>query len=267
MSKLNLLTNLGIGALLFSTVGLFSVTGNNTLRAQDASSNETIENIAEDETNLYGQQVTVRGEAESIEPGMSFVIEEEGFLEGDEVLVINTSGMMLTEDSEELGIQVTGELGTLVLADVEREYDLDLDPNLYVDYENKPVIIADSITLSPSLENLSESPDNFYGQEVAIEGKIGEMKGDMAFTINDDQWIGGDDVLVINTTGEPIPTEDESVVVTGMVRPFIKSEFERDYDLTWDLNLQEEIEAEYTEKPVVVVDSIYTSAKDEGVFE
>lgn len=51
-----------------------------------------------------------------------------------------------------------------------------------------------------------------------------------------------------------------------MLRPFVKAEFERDYDLTWDLDLQEELEAEYSEKPVLVVDSIY-SAKDEGLFE
>lgn len=52
-----------------------------------------------------------------------------------------------------------------------------------------------------------------------------------------------------------------------MVRPFIKSEFERDYDLTWDLDFQEELEAEYTEKPVLVVDSIYPAAEDEGLLE
>lgn len=267
LSKLDLLAKLSFSAVVLSTLGIVSITNSNSLKAQEAESNETIENIAEEDTNLFGEQVTVRGEAESIEPGISFIIEEEGFLEGDDVLVINTSGMMLTEAAEELGLQVTGELGTLVFADVERDYDLDLDPDLYVDYENEPVIFANSLTLSPSLENLAENPDNYYGQEVAVEGEIGEMKGDMAFTINDDQWIGGDDVLVINAIGEPIPTEDESVVITGMVRPFVKAEFERDYDLTWDLDLQEEIEAEYSEKPVLVVDNIYSSAKDEGLLE
>ncbi|MGK7951265.1 MAG: hypothetical protein AB4368_21405 [Xenococcaceae cyanobacterium] len=55
--------------------------------------------------------------------------------------------------------------------------------------------------------------------------------------------------------------------VTIIVRPYIQSEFERDYDLTWDLDLQEKIEAEYREKPVLIVDSIYPSAQDQGLLE
>ncbi|MEO1341809.1 MAG: hypothetical protein AAFV28_11865 [Cyanobacteria bacterium J06635_13] len=51
------------------------------------------------------------------------------------------------------------------------------------------------------------------------------------------------------------------------MRPFVKAEFEQDYDLTWDLDVEREIEAEYTEKPVLVVDSIYPSAQADGLFE
>lgn len=69
-------------------------------------------------------------------------------------------------------------------------------------------------------------------------------------------------LLIINATGEPIPQEDEAIVVTGIVRPFVRAELEQDYDLTWDLDVQKEIEAEYSEKPVLVVDSIYPSAED-----
>ncbi len=268
MSKFNLFTNLGISAILLSTIGIVTVTNNNSLRAQNADSNETIENIAEEETNLFGEQVTVRGEVETVEPGMSFYLNEEGFLEGDDVLVLNVSGKMLPEmPDEELELQVTGELGKFVLADVEREYDFDLDPDLYVDYEDRPVIFADSMTLSPNLGDIAERPDNFYGKEVAVEGEVEEIKNDIAFTLDEEQLIGGEDLLVINVTGEPIPNQEETVVVTGMVRPFIKSEFERDYDLTWDLDFQEELEAEYTEKPVLVVDSIYPAAEDEGLLE
>ena len=56
-----------------------------------------------------------------------------------------------------------------------------------------------------------------------------------------------------------------SLVITGQVRPFVKAEFEQDYDLTWDLDVEEEIEAEYTDKPVLVVDSIYPSAQEDVV--
>lgn len=260
------LINLGTGTLFLSLLTLVTTVENGSLQAQEVEDSTTIEEINEEETTP-GEQVTVRGEVEEVEPGMSFTMEEEGFLEGDQVLVINVSGKMLPEaPSDDLQLQVTGELGTLVLADVERDYGLGLDPELYVDYENKPVILATSMVLSPDLEDISENPDSYYSQEVAVEGEINEVRNDYAFTLKEDQLIGGENLLIINATGEPVPAQDEKVVVVGTVRPYVKAEFERDYDLTWDLDIQEEIEAEYTDKPVLVVDSIYPSAEDEGLL-
>ncbi len=168
---------------------------------------------------------------------------------------------------EGLKLQVTGEVETLVLADVERDYDLDLDPEIYTEYETKPVIFATYMVASPEIEDVSENPDVYYGQEISLEGEIGEIRNDYAFTLKEDQLIGGENLLIINATGEPILQEDEKVVIVGQVRPFVKADFDRDYDLTWDLDVQEEIEAEYAEKPVLVVDSIYPSTEDEGLLE
>lgn len=266
MTKLNLLIKFGASALLISLVSVLAINPP-TIQAQETDDNTTIEDLEEDATDAVGEQVTVRGEINEVDPGVSFQISEEGFLEGSEVLVLNVSGEMMPEIPEETGVQVTGEVGTFVYADVDSLYDFDLDPDLYVDYENQPVIFAESIALSPSIEQISETPDNFYSQEVALEGEVTEIKSDLAFTLTEDDFIGGNDMLIVNVTGEPIPSEDERVVVTGMVRPYVAADFERDYDLTWDLDVQEEIEAEYSQKPVLVVDSIYPMAEDEGLFE
>lgn len=270
MSKYNLIISKLINkssAILLALTAIFVSAQYSNLQAQETDSNTTIEDIAEDENTTLGEEVTVRGEVEEVEPGVSFVIEEDDLLDEDGVLVINISEQVVPENADDLKLQVTGEMGTLILADVEREYGLDLDPELYVDYESQPVIFATYMVASPELEEVSENPDSYYGQEISLEGEVGEIRNDYAFTLKEDQLIGGDDLLIINATGEPIPEQDEAVVVTGMVRPFIKSEFEQDYDLTWDLDVQEEIEAEYTEKPVLVVDSIYPSAEDEGILE
>lgn len=279
MSKSNLLVKLGTSALLLSLVPVFALTTSSKLQAQetdpgmmeeiDGNTNlEDIEDIEENTTELMGDEVTVRGEVSQVQPGLSFTINEEGFFQGAEVLVINVSGEMLPEmtTDENIQLQITGEVGEFVYADVDSLYDLDLDPDLYVDYENKPVIFASSLALSPSLEEISENPDNFYSKEVALEGEVSEVKSDSAFVITEDELIGGDDMLVVNVTGEPMPSEEQKVVVTGMVRPFVAAEFERDYDLTWDLDFQKEIEAEFSEKPVLVVDGIYP-VEDEGVLE
>ncbi len=265
MTKYQLFTNKGF--TLFLALATTLLAAEYPLEAQEIDSNTTIEEIAEEEATL-GEEVTVRGEVEEVEPGISFVIEEENLFGEDGVLIINVSEQIVPETAEDLRLQVTGEVGSLVLADVERDYGLDLDPELYVEYETKPVIFASYMVEAPELEEVSENPDRYYGREIALEGEVGEIRNDYAFVLKESQLIGGDDLLIINATGEPIPTEDETVVITGTVRPFIKADFEKDYDLTWDLDVQEEIEAEYTEKPVLVVDSIYPSAEENlGLLE
>ena len=266
MSKYNLITKASTLLLVLATI--VTVGGHRNLQAQETDDNVTIEDITEEENNVaVGEEVTVRGEVEEVDPGISFVLQEEGFFNGDEVLVINLSQKVLPLETDDLGLQVTGEVGTLVLADVERDYGLELDPDLYVDYENRPVIFASNMVLSPDLEDVAENPDIYYNQEIAVQGEVKNINSDNTFILREDKLFSDDNLLILNTKGEPIPTQDEKVVVTGMVRPYIQSEFERDYDLTWDLDLQEEIEAEYREKPVLIVDSIYSSAQDEGLLE
>ena len=268
MPKFNLLSKLGTSALIISLASAFAVSSSSPLQAQETDDNATIEEIENLNSGQMGEQVTVRGEVNEVEPGVSFEIAEDGFLQGSEVLVLNVSGNDLPETTDEdVNLQVTGELGEFTYADVNELYDLDLDPDFYVEYETRPVIFAESITLSPSLDRITESPDNFYDREVALEGEVGEIKSDMSFTLNDDELLGEDDVLVVDVTGEPMPESGEYVVVTGMLRPFIAAEFERDYDLTWDLDFQRELEAEYSEKPVLVVDKIAPTTEEGGLFE
>ena len=49
----------------------------------------------------------------------------------------------------------------------------------------------------------------------------------------------------INPTEAPIK-DGETVATTGELRSFVVA----DYDLTWDLDVQQELEAEYSERPV-----------------
>jgi len=265
MNKYQLLISQGSTIFLGIVTLLFVTAKRPELQAQEVDGNTTIEEITEDESIAVGEEVTVRGEVEEVEPGVSFVLQEEGFLQGDEVLVINVADEILLEGAEDLKLQVTGKIGQLILADVEAEYGLTFDRDLYVEYENQPVILATNMVLSPDIEDVSEDPEKFYDLEIALQGEVDEIRSDYTFTLAEDELFEGDDLLIINATGEPLPETDENIVVTGVVRPYIKAEFEKDYDLTWDLGVQEEVEAEYTEKPVLVVDSIYPSAEDDDL--
>ena len=263
MTVFNLLINQG-SALLLGTTILLGLAKPSNLQAQEMDDNATIEEIAEQETAL-GEEVTVRGTLEEVEPGISFVLEEENLFGDEEVLIINVSEQIVPQGSEDYRLQVTGEVGSLIFEDVERDYGLDLDPEYYAEYESQPVIFADYMVAAPEIEEVVENPELYYGQEIALEGEIEGVKNDYAFTLKEGQLISGEDLLIINATGQSIPQDEEAVVITGTIRPFVKAEFERDYDLTWDLDVQEEIEAEYTEKPVMVMDSFYPSAQEEGI--
>lgn len=88
-----------------------------------------------------------------------------------------------------------------------------------------------------------------------------EIKNDRALNLINKQLITSEDVLIINLTGKPISLQNQQLTVSGIVRPFIKEEFEQDYNLILDLETQQQLEKEYSQKPVLVVNSIFPSSQ------
>lgn len=213
--------------------------------------------------DYIGQTVSVRGEAEVGGGENAFILQDDQLFGGSEVIVFNATGMPFLLPSEELAeeVQVTGEVRQFVIADLEQEYGLTLDPEIYAEYEEQPVIIAESIALAPDPEAVSENPEAFYNQVIAVSGQVEERVAPNAFTIEGEGLFEGEQVLVVGVTPNPVLEDDEEVVVTGVLRPYVSADFERDYDLQWDLDVQEQIEAEYTEEPVLVAQEVYPSAQ------
>jgi len=213
--------------------------------------------------DYVGRSVSVRGDAEEAIGEVAFTLQDDQLFGGEEVVVFNATGVpfLLPEGEVTDQIQVTGEVRQLVLADLERDYGLDLDPELYAEYEERPALIAQSIALAPDPEEVSENPDIYYGQTIAVSGEIANQLAPDAYTIEEEQLFGGEEVLVVGANPE-IPLDNaEEVVITGVLRPYVRAEFERDYDFTWDATLQDEIEAEYSEEPVLVAEEIYPGAQ------
>ncbi len=210
-----------------------------------------------------GQTVSVRGEAERAVGESSFLLQDDQLFGGEELIVVNATGtpFVIPDDEPTEQVQVTGEVRELVVAEFEREYGLDLEPELYAEYENRPAIVAQSIAFAPDPEEVSEEPEQYYGRTIAVSGEIGEQIAPDTFTIRDEGLFGGEEILVVGVTPDPALDENEEVVVTGVLRSYVAAEFERDYDLGWDLNVRQQIEAEYTERPVLVADGVYPSAQ------
>lgn len=225
--------------------------------------NVITEEVSENFESYVGETVTVRSNAlEKLSP-TTFVLSDQQFWGGDNIVVVNASGepQVLPDDAE---IQVTGEVREFVLADIESEYGVDLgDEDLYVEYENQPAIIAESMAVSPDPGEITQNPAQYYGQTLAVAGEVEQIYGDNVFSLDEEELIGAEDLLVLVVNPEETITEGEKVAVTGELREFVIADIERDYEYTWDADLVAELEAEYSDRPVLVVRQVYPSA----VFE
>ena len=208
--------------------------------------------------SLVGQTVTVRNDIEELLGETAFTLDEDQLFGGEAVLVINASKTPLSLiDGEEPEVQVSGTVEQFSLADIERKYALKLDSKLHK-YQGKPVIVAQSVVLSPDPGDLTQNPQAYYGKAIAVQGEVEDIRSAVVFELDEEKLFGAEDLLVIVIKPDTEVQDEENVVVTGVLRPFIVAEFEREYELNWDLSLQEQIEAEYSNKPVLVAEDVFS---------
>jgi hypothetical protein len=232
--------------------------------------NVTTEDVSENTQALIGKTVTIRSEPIKEVASNAFTVNDEQFFGSEPIIVVNASGQPFTfPEDDDTEVQVTGEVRNLVVADLNREYDLDLDPDLYVDYENRPAIIAQSIAPAPEPGEITENPSQYYGRTLAVSGEVENVYGANTFTLDEDELFGGNDLLVVvrnanaNTANTPVQV-DQTVATTGVLREFVVADLEREYDFNWDEGIVRQLEAEYKTRPVLVVDRVYRSAIPEA---
>lgn len=226
-------------------------------------SNVTTDKLVENTGDHVGEEVTIRSTVEKTVDDSAFLLNDDDYFGGEGILVINATGeAFVVPDVGDSEVQVTGKVETFAMTTVAESYGLTLDPDLYKEYETMPVIIAQSMALAPDPGEITADPEKFYNQRIAVEGQVDEIRETGLFTITEDKLFNGEDLLVYApdvSTSRPVK-EGEVVAVTGVLRPFVVADFEKDYDLQWDLSLKEEIDAEYSTKPVFVADNVYPSA-------
>ncbi len=217
----------------------------------------TAEDIASNAENFVGQTVTLRGDVKEIgTSATTFLMDDEGFLTGEGILVVNSSGEPFAiPNADEMQVQVTGEVRQFRREEINTAYGFNLDPELYSEYENQPAIVAESLALSPTPEQVSENPDLFYNRPIAIEGQFNEQLAPNAFSFNNDE------ILVLNADELEILPENQDLVVTGEVRPFDLAALQSEYNLNWDAELQQRMQDQYSNSLVLVADGIYVNAE------
>ncbi|WP_193200344.1 hypothetical protein [Nostoc sp. MG11] len=249
-------------ALALFAILLPACTNNLEREAAVPETNVTTEEVVDNTNQLIGKTVTVRSTPiRKIGPS-TFTISDKQFFGAEPILVVNASGKVFNLPTDpNTPIQATGQVRKFVIADINRDYKLGLGPNLYKEYENQPAIIAQSLALAPKPGEITTNPQLYYGKVIAVTGEVENIRNANLLTLDEDKLFGGQDLLVIRPkTPKATVNEGETVAVTGVLRPFVVAEIEREYDLTWDLTLQKQLEAEYRNKPVLVANEVYPSA-------
>jgi hypothetical protein len=164
--------------------------------------------ISEDPLAYYDQEVVVDGYVGRALDASSFILYQDQFLgAGHEVIVFDNSGQgqefIQLADTR---VRVVGVVRDFVAQDVEAELGYDLDENAFADVQPLTVIVASSITNVETVQTIGhivDNPEAYYGQEVTINGLIGDPLSPQAFTLYQDQFIGiRGEVLVIDNSGQ-----------------------------------------------------------------
>ncbi len=214
--------------------------------------------VSDTTDRLIGETITIRSQPITSVSPTSFTVTDEALFGSETILVVNATGQTLTlPDGQNMDIQATGEVRRFVLPEINRDYNLKLQPDLYSEYEGRTVIVAQSMVLAPQPGEIISNPNLYYNQTLAVAGEVADKKNEALFTLNEGQLLGGEELLVLRTDSQPIISDDQSVVVTGVLRPFVVAELQRDYNLTWDLDTQRQLEVNYSNKPVVVATGVY----------
>jgi hypothetical protein len=130
-----------------------------------------------------------------------------------------------------------------------RAFEEEVGADLEADYDGKPAIFADSVTITPRLRPLAgdasaaeivAAPEAFYGEWVSIEGRVTLRPSDDSFTL-------GDELLVLTPEGTPAPATGERVAVSGPVR-----RFDPDQQPVRSGRTDNEIFGDFADKPAVI---------------
>lgn len=106
----------------------------------------TIEEVRDWPNAYMGKVITAVGEVQQKYASGSFVLDGKGTWWDDNILVVVPREQMLAvNDGSE--VRVTGEIERLVIADIEREYGLDLESDLETTYRDAPILVARNITV------------------------------------------------------------------------------------------------------------------------
>ncbi len=227
--------------------------------AQSAEGNATMEEIIDNTDNWIGKTVTITGTMDELKDDNTFTLEADNYFGSDRVLIINESDEPLPELPEEnISLRITGKVDTVGTEEYYEGTPVDVPEGIADEVGNKPAIYADSIVLAPDPVEVVETPANFYDKDVAVSGKVADVLDENAFTLKEFSLTSDKNLLVLNTTDEPMPESGADILIEGQVRAYDQKQLAQEYGYDQDLSVYatNESENESGETAVLIVEKI-----------
>jgi hypothetical protein len=227
--------------------------------------------IAENTDDFVGKTVTIKSKPIQKVGLSSFIVNgnrdnnddgnnsDRQNVETQPIVVINASGVPFNIPSDRnTEVQVTGRVRNLNISAIERDFNLNLQDQYYTDYIGKPAIVAQHIALAPKPDQITRNARKYYGKQVVVEGEVDNIQSPVLFTLNKEQLIGGEDLpVLLKTTPKVAINQGQKVALVGQVRQFVANEIEQDFNLNWDSDVKSQMEAQYSNKPVLIATEVY----------
>ena len=233
----------------------FEVQSNKQAAAQSTKKSNTMEEIINNADDWVGKTITITGAIDERKNNHSFTLEGDNYFDSERILIINESGEPLPElPTENTNLRITGKVDEVKGG----EYFDNPPSEITNEFETKPAIYADSIVLAPAPMEIIATPANFYEREVAVLGKVADVLDDNAFTLKEFSLDSDRNLLVLNTTGKPMPESGADVLIRGTVRSYNQDELEQEYGYDQDLGVYiiDESGSEPEDTAVLIVEEI-----------
>ncbi len=123
-------------------------------------------------------------------------------------------------------------------------------------------LAAGDMTISAG--KLARDAKDYYGKTVTVKAEVENVYDSRSFTLDEDSVFAGPDVLVLVPAGMTSDLRnDQKVMVTGVVRQYVTSELERDFD--WFKNgklVTTKTDVDFKLRPVLVATSLMVDGRE-----
>ncbi len=128
-----------------------------------------IQNINKEPQNYYGKTVTVSGEVKKLLNPRAFEVSGEGMTHNDMLVVTKKPLSDMTAQAGQLAenarVEVSGIVRPFDTREIGKEVGFTLDDQMFKDWRNKPVVIAESITITPAGQGAAGREEQPMGRE------------------------------------------------------------------------------------------------------